>query len=249
MNYICLCFILMSELKKPDSIFSEFEKYSKNDWLEKIKRDLKDPDILDKLICSPTPDLKLDPYYDRSNIDYSALPLIFPTTLQKNRSTYRPINNKEIVISNLKNDNELILNQLNSGAEGLILTNLEHENIEFETLLENVLLQNCSVSFNLADSKSEILKKYFDYLEENNIVQSSTGFVLGSDIKNEDFLLMIVDLSKSFSKTENFIPLVVDESKFNGESLSSRYGQMLSQIVDVISILIEHIDILTCICN
>lgn len=240
MNYICLCFILMSELKKPDSIFSEFEKSSKNDWLEKIKRDLKYPDILDKLIWSPTSDLKLDPYYDRSNIDYSALPLIFPTTLQKNRSTYRPINNKEIVISNLKNDNELILNQLNSGAEGLILTNLEHENIEFETLLENVLLQNCSVSFNLTDPKSEILRKYFDYLEGNNIVQSSTGFVLGSDIKNEDFLLMIVDLSKSFSKTENFIPLVVDESKFNGESLSSRYGQMLSRIVDVISILIEH---------
>jgi len=230
----------MSELKKHDSIFSEFEKSSKSDWLEKIKRDLNDPDILDKLAWSPTPDLKLDPYYDQSNIDYSALPVIFPTTLQKNRSTYRPINNKEIVISNLETDNELILNQLISGAEGLILKNLGHVNIVFETLLENVMLPNCSVSFNLADPNSEILSKYLDYLERNNIIQSSTGFVLGSDIKNEDFLLMIFDLSKSFSKAENFIPLVIDESKFNGESLSLKYGQMLSQIVDVISILTER---------
>ena len=230
----------MSELKKHDSILSEFEKSSKSDWLEKIKRDLNDPDILDKLAWSPTPDLKLDPYYDQSNIDYSALPVIFPTALQKNRSTYRPINNKEILISNLETDNELILNQLNSGAEGLILKNLEHGNIVFETLLENVMLPNCSVSFNLADSNFEILSKYLDYLEGNNIIQTSTGFVLGSDIKNEDFLLMIVDLSKSFSKAENFIPLVIDESKFNGESLSLKYGQMLSQIVDVISILTER---------
>ncbi len=240
MNYICLCSISMSELKKHDSIFSEFEKSSKNDWLEKIKKDFKNPDILDELAWSPTPDLKLDPYYDQSNIDYSVLPVIFPTTLQKNRSTYRPINNKEIVFSNLETDNELILNQLNSGAEGLILGNLEQGNIVFATLLENVMLPNCSISFNLTNPNSEILKKYLDYLEGNNVIQSSTGFVLGSDIKNEDFLLMIVELNKSFSKAENFIPLVINESKFNAESISLRYGQMLSQIVDVISTLAER---------
>ena len=169
MNYIYLCFILMSELREHDSIFSEFEKSSKSNWIKKITRDLKDPNILEKLTWNPTPDLELYPYYDQSNIDYSTLPVILPTTLQLNRNTYRPINNREIAFSNLETDNKLILNQLNSGAEGLILKNFEHGNIVFETLLENVKLTNCAVSFNLADSNFEILKKYFDYLEVNNI--------------------------------------------------------------------------------
>ncbi len=230
----------MSETEKHDSLFSEFEKSSKSDWSEKIIRDLKNPDIVDKLSWSPTPDLELDPYYDQSNIDYSTLPVIFPTFLQKNRNTYRPINNKEIVISNLETDNEMILNQLNSGADGLILKNLKHGKIDFERLLEEVMLPDCSVSLNLADSNSEILKDYVRYLEGNNEIQSITGFVLGSEVKNQDFLSMIVDLSKSFSKADNFFPLVFDESKFNGQSISLRYGQILSNIVDVISIMTER---------
>lgn len=97
-----------------EKIIAHFPKVTKEQWLEKVKSDLKGK-ALESLNWELNESLVISPFKDQSDIDLSAIPK--PSKNNNLWHTIEPIR----VSTDLKSDNELILDSLQKGASGLCL--------------------------------------------------------------------------------------------------------------------------------
>ena len=126
-----------------NNFFSEFPKVSKEDWEEKLKKELKGltlseafqkmDDIEGLRFCSYTHDSEMNPSEELS-----------PLTSGKVDNSW--LNSVEINVGNEKEANAKALNVLMTGADALIF-NLPSRKVDLEVLLEGISLQFITTHF------------------------------------------------------------------------------------------------------
>ena len=146
---------------KPDFPFA-FPSY--DDWLEIARKELDGANPTEKLTIHKG-DLEIQPFYTAPKNEIESKPLLKPSPNPYNGSRCW-VNTPKITVTDESKANENALDYLNSGAEG-ILFDCESPDIKITSLLKNISLTDCSVSFLAHPSSAKWLKEYHHYVKNN----------------------------------------------------------------------------------
>ncbi|MEP5612625.1 MAG: methylmalonyl-CoA mutase family protein [Cyclobacteriaceae bacterium] len=139
-----------------------FPKVSKQDWLELAKDQLKGEDPIEHLGWLSDGNIKMEPYYDESDIEgLSSQINFFESTEPFHWKLYEQIN-----VNNEQQGNRDALEALSGGCDGIIFSLTTP--VDFEKLLKGILLDICDVSLTSSFAIEDI-------------PQSLNGFVLTCD--------------------------------------------------------------------
>jgi len=155
--------------KKPDFQFSipSFE-----DWLNAASLELDGANPIDKLSISKGA-LTIKPYYAKSTTDQKADFALKPSTNPYYGA--RAWNNTpRISIVDEKKANEIALHYLNSGADGILFEPLK-SNLRFDTLLNQIKPEYCTLSFLIRTDFSNNAFDFIKWWKHGGIVDSLTG--------------------------------------------------------------------------
>ena len=157
------------------SMFSDFDAQSKKDWLNKVKEDLQDKPF-SSLQWATYEGFTLDPYYTRQEIaNLEHLQLLHNSTFLNQpdgRKTGNPrhwVNNQYIRVKNEKDANAIAQEALNAGADGLFFDVSRLPDLRLGTLLENIRLNCCSVSFFAGNDAERLLAEYLQFAHEQGV--------------------------------------------------------------------------------
>jgi len=117
-----------------------FSKVSKLDWIELAKKQLKGEDPIEQLGWLSDKNLKMDAYYDESDIESLSDQIEFFKSI-------RPFHWKlyeQVHVHDESVANSNALQALSGGCDGIIFS-LEHQ-VDFKKLLEEIVLDICDIS-------------------------------------------------------------------------------------------------------
>jgi len=121
-------------------LFKEFDAVSNQEWLEKAALDLKGTSPLEKFQKNLGSSIEQMPYYDQNSTQSHKFPSISHLL---NHREYNPWHNVEAIdVSNEKESNQLAINALENGCNGLHFNN-KKGNCDLRILLKNVSLPYC----------------------------------------------------------------------------------------------------------
>jgi methylmalonyl-CoA mutase len=180
-------------MAKNQNLFAEFPEISREEWQEKIEKDLKGADFEKKLVWNTMEGFKLMPYYrldDLKNKEYlNALPGEFPYvrgTKLENEWEIR----QDILVSDVKTANAKALEILNKGvtAIGFIMTKSISPD-DFDVLLDGIVIESLPVYFVSEDSNGLYSRLLADYVKRKGLdktkIQGSENFdSLGFLVRN-----------------------------------------------------------------
>lgn len=143
------------------SDFYPFEPSQKSDWLKQVEKDLKGKGFDPSLVSFAWGQIRQEPFYTREDIKDPINPMKFHPDQVLPGMSGRYWSNA-VLIQNTGNPktNSTILDQLQNGADSLILQLEGNEN--WDRLLHNVLLEYISIYLVPAKNK---LSSVFDFLE------------------------------------------------------------------------------------
>src|SRR5690606_25347422 len=132
-------------------LFDRYQAQSKAEWLKLVQNDLKTDD-LGYLAWEAASGIKVQPYYNQEDLKSS----IYPAYAYDVDQQWQ--NLEKIVVENPVEANKFALKALNAGADGIIF-DISDEDTDLNSLLQNILLQHCSVYFSgKADISLRFLK-------------------------------------------------------------------------------------------
>lgn len=157
-----------------NNISLDFDQHSVRDW-EKIAQQELGSNPWEKL-AKENSGLNIKPYYDST--DFIAVEKIFYSG--ERHWTNAP----KITVTHEKIANAKALTHLNSGADGVFFE-LKLESVNFDTLLNGIELQHCSVFF-LSEKKSDnCLHAFADYAAEKSVTDKANGAFLFENATEE----------------------------------------------------------------
>ncbi|MEM9325516.1 MAG: methylmalonyl-CoA mutase [Bacteroidota bacterium] len=128
--------------------FSEFPKNTREQWLEKLAKDLRIEDPTDAITKQLDPELVVTGYADASGKEAHQ----YISTFFRQQPTRSWQMLEEIAVQNSEKANKIALEALYNGAEGLYFY-LNKEKIDLSTLLKDIQPEHCSLAFDqLSDS-------------------------------------------------------------------------------------------------
>ena len=157
------CQVINRMKKNNQSLLEEFEPNSKEEWILKTTSDLKGKSI-ESLASEFEKNIVVSPYYtkeDLKEIDYLTQfenALAGKATLDGEPREW--VNYQKIYVDKEGIANKLALQALELGATGIIFS--LKSNVDFEKLLEDILLDACAVSF----EGDENIDNYLAYAKE-----------------------------------------------------------------------------------
>ncbi len=209
-----------------ERLFEDFEKVDKQQWLEKATADLKGANPLEKYGWEIEDGIRLNLYYDKSDIKN------LPSSFQNRQyladhpsGNIRHWDNLQVVsVGDEKKANKEALDALEGGAEGLIFK-LQKNEIDFSQLLKEIQSSFCSIWYDVSEGKS-ILKA------AESLVDSSpqTGGIVIRDVKDAESIYSLLSDSVNLK-----IVLTLPESN-NG--LSEKIATLLYKSIEIV----EHND-------
>jgi len=145
------------------NLFDSFKSVSKNEWLEKVTKDLKGKDI-NSLEWTAGPNITFTPFFH--NDDFTPR----KSQLDSHKQNNSWVLTETISISDLKSDNAKVLNALRGGASGLHLTNAATLSIEdFHILLNDVQHEWIHTYFECSDYElNKLLANFKACVESKN---------------------------------------------------------------------------------
>ncbi|HKK69361.1 MAG TPA: methylmalonyl-CoA mutase family protein [Bacteroidales bacterium] len=160
-------------MAEKENLFADFPETSTEDWMEKVKKDLKGADFERKLVWRTLEGFNIMPFYrleDLQNKEYlNTHPGEFPYT----RGT--EVNNdwlvrQDINVDNVKAANKKALNILNKGVTAIGF-NMKRAITpeELEQLLDGIVLEALPVYFNSPDSSGLYSRLLADYVEKKGL--------------------------------------------------------------------------------
>ena len=159
-------------MQEPQPMFPHFHPVSKKDWLSRVKEDLKDKSYKD-LQWHTYEGFEMEPYYTRSEtskFDYlQQLHNNVAASSATSGSARYWVNNQYIRVKNEKEANNIALDALNSGADGLYFDVSKLQDIQLDVLLKNIQLNYCSVSFLAGSQADQLLSAYLRYAQEQGV--------------------------------------------------------------------------------
>ncbi len=213
-------------------MFEEFEKSDKEKWLEKATTDLKGQNPLEKFKWS-VDNIELAPYYDQSDLKTSDSLFSNRSFVENDPSGDPRIwkNLQRIKVSSSKKANTAVLEALNSGADGIELQFDESSKINFDELLNEVMMDYCYISF--INIPFESAKELINRLNAHQPIEKLQGGLSLSGGQQNERLFDLMQLGSSF-KEFHFIELEVNEH----DSPSMQISSLLSQANSIIRSLI-----------
>ncbi|MEP2773956.1 MAG: methylmalonyl-CoA mutase family protein [Fulvivirga sp.] len=136
-------------------LFEDFNKVDKKQWLEKATADLKGANPQEKYGWKIEDGISLDLYYDKS--DTKRLSTSFQNRQYVADHPSGHIrhwdNLQEVLVDDDKKANNVALEALEGGAEGLIFK-LQNQDVDYNVLLKDIQTAFCSVWFDVTYGKS-----------------------------------------------------------------------------------------------
>ncbi len=175
----------MAEKTSQNSSVINFTKPTIEAWLEAAKSELNGANPIEKLTISKG-SLKIKPYYHQSipevnQPDFSLHPSVNPY--------YGPrcwLNMPRILVSNEKQANQAALHCLANGADG-ILFEPGKPTIQFETLLDQIKTEFCTLSWLVNDDYSDSISDLNLWIGKNELKKNISGTIIWEESPKGDF--------------------------------------------------------------
>lgn len=157
--------------------FEEFPESTKKNWEAQVIKDLKGKNFEETLIWNTPEGIPVQPYY--SEEDLATLPLKQIQQAQSTKKTPNWQNRPIVKFSQEKPTNSLVLENLQSGADAVIIDfeDADINGIDFVKLLDKVKLSDTPVYFQTLDNESLLgaLRKYIHYQPKGGLIYDSLG--------------------------------------------------------------------------
>ncbi|MEM7109964.1 MAG: methylmalonyl-CoA mutase, partial [Bacteroidota bacterium] len=164
--------------QKSKSLFNDFSKVSKSEWLEKATADLKGENPLEKYSWTIEKDIIAAPYYDQTDVeDLNLSP--FQNRLNNGNGAAAArqwLNLQQINVTSISAANQEALKALNSGADGIHFE--IKKAISPEILLDQIVPEYCYLSFNLDHHAKAVVSVLTEFFEKN---ENAKGAILVHD--------------------------------------------------------------------
>lgn len=165
--------------------FEEFKEASLDAWKAQAQKELKTEDLT-SLNWTNTEGIDLQPFYDTSDKEHLRA---FDNRINAiNDLSHEPrwwLNMPLVNVTNPANDNKIILEALQHGADGIVLSIKGSTN--FQVLLEDVKQEYCSIS--LIVDEAATFFDYLNYTQEKSNLEKLSGSVFWTSLDEaKDFL-------------------------------------------------------------
>jgi methylmalonyl-CoA mutase len=148
-------------------LFSDFSAADKEQWKKQVLQDLKGKSY-DSLLWTLPEGFSLEPYYTAQDIKDGAAPDVNlnPPAPAAGGEARQWVNMQYLPVSNnTAAANALALEALNGGADGLLFDMRALKDLpDFHVLLKGVLLEHCTVSFQVEEVGHKVLAAYLQYI-------------------------------------------------------------------------------------
>ncbi|SMG07016.1 methylmalonyl-CoA mutase [Marivirga sericea] len=224
-------------------LFEDFEKSSAIDWQNQILKELKDKPF--ESLATKTPEgISIKPFYHKDNSEGSDFNIQNPS--QQLNEALPPrywANQSKIVVKSEKDANQLALEALNGGAEGIIFV-IEKAEIDLESLLKEIQPEYCMVSFESNEPFYPLISQYLNFISARgidskrisgfyhcDIIECRDAGIIG--INAQDFE-NIAELIKHADDYPHFKPLCISSNLFHnsGANITHELGLLLSKSVE-----------------
>lgn len=219
-----------------NKFFSDFSGVSKEAWKNQIVKDLKGADYNEKLILKSAEGFDIQPFYhpeDVQGLDQVNQYAGWTSEATVNSLSPRQWENRMYIdVNDAKEANKKALLALQNGADGISFALTAPADAQMlDTLLKEILLEYCSVSFRINQSPLEFAKVFVDYVKTNQYPQDKINGSLNVDFSTLDAneLKPYVDL---FSDFTNYRIFSLEE--LNTEKYTSAIGKMLANTIKLI---------------
>lgn len=203
--------------------FSEFNTASKKDWINKLTEDLKGTSY-QSLQWHTYEGFSLEPYYTRKdlkNLDY--LKQLHNTPALGTTGSGSPrqwVNNEFIRVRSEKEANDIALNALQQGADGIYFDVSRLTELNLELLLKNIHLKHCSISFNAGTEAEDLLQGYLQYATAQGIKPEELQGMFNFDPVGEITETGLID-SDHFASFQTITHQTVRRPNFYGISVNT----------------------------
>ncbi|MEN7547978.1 methylmalonyl-CoA mutase family protein [Rapidithrix thailandica] len=231
-------------MNKHDSepLFTEFPPIAKSEWLEKINKDLKGADFEEKLVWKTTEGFTLQPFYTQEDLRELSTPERFQNqdlnTAQVPLGARQWENRPEIVVEDLKKANQMALEALNNGADGIAFNLSAYASpIDFSTLLAEIQTRYCGISFLLKEGFKNFVQEYLGYITQTGQeVTQLNGCIHTSTTPSPDDIKALMN-SPARDSSLRFIPINLPTLP---DTVSERVATLLFKATTILNTLIDQ---------
>ncbi|MEM7549067.1 MAG: methylmalonyl-CoA mutase family protein [Bacteroidota bacterium] len=228
----------MAESFRDKSDFS-FSSTNKSQWKEKLSSDLKGKSIDGVLLKQSSSDFQFETYRDPSN----TIDVVSESLRNALNGKYADFgtarfwyNRVTIPLNENSRDNSRILELLQNGVNGIILSPGETEDIDFNSLLKDVDPSYCEISIETNDPKLRTAFDYFDFINKSHNPSKIAGTL---SIKDPSFLFDNLQTYRDLvdqNKSANFKVFNLPSRYFHDKGFSpvEEIAFTLSLLVDLI---------------
>ncbi|MFC3415545.1 methylmalonyl-CoA mutase family protein [Algoriphagus hitonicola] len=242
------------------SDFYPFEPSRKSDWLKQVEKDLKGKDFDQSLLSFAWGEIRQEPFYTREDLEDPIQPMKFHLDPELPGMGARYWSNA-VLIENTTNPktNTEILDQLQNGAEALILKLEGNEN--WDTLFKDVLLEYISVYLLPSKNNLDPVFEFINWVKSKNfnpkqlqgaILWSPTTSLFEGETTFEKGLKLGIDLLQSLSPFPKFHAFTLDLARYanSGATGIQEVAFGLGELIELVAQLEERgIDKKTCFQN
>lgn len=216
-------------------LFKGFSKVTHQEWLEKIKTDLKGKDFNDTLVWKSPEGIDVQPFYNAESLSSN----IFPSVATPNGWKIR----ESIIITTIKEANQKALIALKGGANSILFIGDVKTASEMTLLLKDMMVELIDIHF-YSQHPKQVLELFQHEVDRNTINGSVSYDYLGelfrtgnwADSKEADFKILYELTSSSPLKS-----IAVNGQYYNAEgaTIVQELAFSLSQAVEYLSVLTD----------
>lgn len=227
----------------PINWLNEFEFPSTQQWIDEMKKSVKDPKELEKLIWATDNGFEISSFYRKEN----TTPLSGSTISSKNDWEIRQI----IYADKIMAANQSAILALENGADSLYFrANQVGTEKEVYALLNNIKLDWISTHFDFEESNVAWLYLYIDYLQTHNydprVIKGSINYdPLSELLLSGNFHYDEKEAEKIFASVLQTVHQELPEFKIvniNASHVRESGGNAVQEIAIALSMLVEYLD-------
>jgi len=164
----------MNQNIKDKKLFNDFPPVSTENWMEKVKTDLKGADFDKKLVWNSPEGIKIRPFYrseDLKNLEYlHSLPNQFPF-VRGNKNNNDWLVRQDIFVDDIAKANKKALDILMKGVTsiGFIFSSQYQTKVsDIEKLMENIFADSLEVNFIIGSGSHKVISVYESLVKKYN---------------------------------------------------------------------------------
>ena len=166
----------MTEKPLINDLFKDFAKHSREDWTKAASSEIegKNPE---EALAWKVGTLPGKAYYDKNDLPASSFQLSAAKNSFLGNRTWH--NLPLVTVQSEKKANQLALNHLQHGADGVLFDIRSNKSVDLHQLLAGIDWPYCMISFRGNENSVEIVKGIPAFIQKNNWkVESISGFIL-----------------------------------------------------------------------